>query len=100
MAIYCRGLKNSIKDELIQYGIDSKNLGDFIYISIKLDDKIFFQFVEKRGIKPRYDRTGFAYWNYLWEDRNFSRGDFMELDAVQIRKTFKGKKKTSKKKET
>ena len=61
IAMYYRGLKNSVKDEFMQYGADSKNLGDFIYIFIKLDDKIFFRFMEKRGIKPKYNQTGFAY---------------------------------------
>ena len=31
----------------MQYKIDFRNLEDFIYISIKLNDKIFFQFIKK-----------------------------------------------------
>ena len=61
MAIYYKGLKDSVKNELMQYKIDFKNLEDLIRISIKLDNKIFFQLVEKWGIKPRYDRTNFMY---------------------------------------
>ena len=71
MAIYRRGLKDLMKDELMRYEVDFRNLKNFICISIELDDKIFFRFVEKWGIKPRYDWTNFAYWNYLWEDCNF-----------------------------
>ena len=41
MAIYYKKLKNSVKDKLMQYKADSKNLKDFIYIFIKLDNKIF-----------------------------------------------------------
>ena len=47
IAMYRQGLKNSIKDELMQYGADFRNLGDFICISIELNDKIFLRFVEK-----------------------------------------------------
>ena len=61
MAIYRKRLKDLVKDELMQYKMIFRNLGDFIYISIKLDNKIFFQFIEKRDIKPRYNQTGFAY---------------------------------------
>ena len=61
MAMYHKGLKNLIKNELMQYEADFRNLRDFIYISIELDNKIFFQFMKKQGIKPRYDRTGFTY---------------------------------------
>ena len=82
MAMYRQGLKDSVKDEFMQYRADFRNLGDFIRISIKLDDKIFFRLVKKWGIKPRYDRTGFAYQNYLWESHNFFKEDSMELDAV------------------
>ena len=42
MAIYHKGLKNSVKNKFMQYGADSRNLGDFICISIELDNKIFF----------------------------------------------------------
>ena len=61
MAIYCKKLKNSMKNKFIQYKTDSRNLGDLICISIELNNKIFFQFVEKQGIKLKYNRTGFAY---------------------------------------
>ena len=47
MTIYYKGLKDSVKDKLMQYGIDFRNLGDFIYIFIELDDKIFLRLVEK-----------------------------------------------------
>ena len=55
----------------MQYKTDFRNLENFICISIKLNNKIFLRLIEKRGIKPKYDQTGFAYWNYLWEDYNF-----------------------------
>ena len=55
MAMYRKKLKNSMKDEFIQYEINFKNLKNLIHIFIELDNKIFFQFVEKRGIKPKYD---------------------------------------------
>ena len=100
MAIYCQGLKNSVKNKLMQYRADFRNLKDFICISIKLDDKIFFRFMEKQGTKPRYNWTGFAYWNYFREDHNLSQGDLMELDTMQVKKIFKGKKRASKRKET
>ena len=47
MAIYHKKLKDSVKNEFMRYKIDSRNLGDFIYISIKLNNKIFFRLVEK-----------------------------------------------------
>ena len=61
MAIYCQKLKNLVKDELMQYRANFRNLKNFICIFIELDNKIFLWFVEKWGIKPKYDRTGFAY---------------------------------------
>ena len=61
MAIYYKKFKNSVKDELMQYRADFRNLENLIRIFIKLDNKIFFRLVEKRGIKPKYDRTSFAY---------------------------------------
>ena len=42
IAIYYKKLKDSIKDKLIQYKIDFRNLKDFIRIFIKLNNKIFF----------------------------------------------------------
>ena len=45
----------------MQYGVDPRNLKNFIYISIELDNKIFLQFVEKWGTKPKYNRISFAY---------------------------------------
>ena len=65
MAIYYKKFKNSIKNEFMQYRADSRNLKNFIRIFIKLNDKIFLRLMEKWDIKPKYDRTGFAYWNYF-----------------------------------
>ena len=82
MAIYRRGLKNSVKNEFIQYKANFKNLKDFICIFIKLDDKIFYRLVKKQGIKPKYKQTGFAYQNYLRGDYNLFQKNPIELDAV------------------
>ena len=37
------------------------SLKNLIRIAIKLDDKIYFRLVEKRGTKSKYERTNFAY---------------------------------------
>ena len=47
MAIYYKKFKNSVKDKLMQYRADFRNLKNFIYIFIELDDKIFPRLVEK-----------------------------------------------------
>ena len=47
IAMYYRGLKDSIKDELMQYKANFRNLEDLICIFIELDDKIFFRLVKK-----------------------------------------------------
>ena len=61
MAIFKRGLKDSVKNELIRYDGISNGLKDLIRIAIELDDKIYFRLIKKRGTKPKYERTGFAY---------------------------------------
>ena len=61
MAIYYKKLKNLVKDEFMQYKVNFRSLKDFIYIFIKLDNKIFLRFIEKQDIKPRYNQTSFAY---------------------------------------
>ena len=100
MAMFKRGLKDSVKDELMRYGGISSGLGDLIRIAIELDDKIYFRLVEKRGTKPKYERTGFAYGGRQQGDRHQPVRDPMELDAVQVKRTFKGKKPVSGGKET
>ena len=100
MAMFKRRLKDSVKDELMRYGGISSGLGDLIRIAIELDDKIYLRLVEKRGTKPKYERTGFAYGGRQQGDRHQPTGDPMELDAVQVKRTFKGKKPVSGGKET
>ena len=61
MTIFKRRLKDSVKDELIRYNKISNGLKDLIRIAIELNDKIYFRLIEKRGTKPKYKRTDFAY---------------------------------------
>ena len=100
MAMYRRDLKNLVKDELMRYEGISRNLENLIRIFIELNNKIYFRLIEKRGTKPKYERTGFAYGERQHENRNPLAGDSIELDAVQVKKTFKGKKSVSGRKET
>ena len=50
MIIYRKKLKYNVKNELIRYDNNIKNINDFIKISIKLDDKFY-----EKIIKMHYD---------------------------------------------
>jgi hypothetical protein len=88
MEMFRRGLKDSVKDELMRDGRRIDSLGTLIQVSIDLDDKLYDRAMErKHDFRPR-GRGGFQFPGNQRQDR----GDPMELDA-----THKGKKRFPKK---
>ena len=103
MTMFRRGLKNSVKNELMRDGRRVENLKTLIEMTIDLNDKLY-----KRAIEKRYSKRHFERKNYQIEQRkrnvrfgtsrNQKRSDgtmFMKLNAVLFRK-FKNKKSKEK----
>ena len=47
MIIYCKKLKNNVKNKFIYYNDNIKNMNDFIKISIEFDDKFYEKILKK-----------------------------------------------------
>ena len=101
MAMYQKGLKENVKDHLAFHGGVVESLDDLIEASISIDDKLYERALEKRyrGNVP-FGRTGVtsshnaSYFNNRRRPvHNVQYGDPMEIDAIQTRKPFKGRKK-------
>ena len=50
MIIYCKKLKNNVKNEFIRYDNNIKNMKNFIKISIEFNDKFY-----EKNMKKHYD---------------------------------------------
>lgn len=98
--MYRRGLKESVKDELMRYGGNLHALPKLIEASIELDDKLYERMIEKRrsGGPPR--RAGPWQGRKQQSNRRVTNdyGDPMELDFVQAKKSNRNKKEGQKSK--
>jgi len=95
--MYRRGLKETVKDELMRYGGDVDTLNALIEASIELDDKLYERTMEKRRLGSNSFRAGPWPGGKTRGGRRTtaatSYGDPMELDSVQAKKSFQPKKK-------
>ena len=97
MTMFRRGLKDNVKDELIRWGGELKNLNHLIEAAVELDDKLYERAMEKRYDGPREragtftghssERRGGPRFN----NRNHGKSNYygpmpMELDFTQRRK--------------
>ena len=57
MIMYRKGLKESVKDELMRYGDEIDSLNQLIEASIELDDKLYDRAMKKRNQIP-HERSG------------------------------------------
>ena len=101
MVIYCRGLKENIKDELIRYRGVLDTLDSLIEEVIEINNKLF-----KRSIEKRYNRgiSGIGRSTFFSKSKNYRlsqrerdpyRYILIELDFTERKlkgKYFKGKK--------
>ena len=53
MSMFRRGLKDNVKDELIRWGGELKDLNQLIEAAVELDDKLY-----ERAMEKRYDGSG------------------------------------------
>ena len=83
--MYYRGLKESLKDELLRVGpADTNTLAQLQMVAITIDDKLYERFQEKRHTNQIRGRSGFA--SNGWTGGQQRRDpDAMELDATQQR---------------
>lgn len=104
MVMFRRGLKDSVKDELMRDGRRNDNLDHLIKTAIDLDDKLYERSMEKRHDIRSRGNAGYVprrSWTAKREG-SVDRGDPMELDVThKIRKgpNQKGKSNPTKKRE-
>ena len=101
MAMFRRGLKETVKDELMRYQQQPETLSELIKESIEIDDKLYNRAMEKKyhgqtpfgkhQFGPR-GQSGYTRGRKPTQD-NESHGDPMEIDFVQTKKPFNGKRK-------
>jgi len=94
--MYRRGLKETVKDELMRYGGDVDTLNALIEASIELDDKLYERSLEKRRFGGNSFRAGTWPGGKTRGGRRTTAaayGDPMELDSIQPKKSFQPKKK-------
>ena len=82
LAMYKRGLKENIKDELARLDEEYDNLEEFAEAAIKIDDRLYERAMEKRHITGNRiialpGRSG--------SGKTYDRGDPMELDNTEKR---------------
>ena len=83
-AMYYRGLKDNVKDQLMQYGAAQDTLERLMKAAIEVDDKLYERFMEKRHTGQVRGRSGYA--SNGWTGGQQRRDpDAMELDATQGR---------------
>jgi Retrotransposon gag protein/Zinc knuckle len=78
---YKRGLKDSVKDELLRYGGDTDTLASLIEAACKIDNDWYERSMERKGkFDPNYRRT--AEGRRGFQQNPYDRGDPMQLDAT------------------
>ena len=58
--MYYRGLKDSVKDELMRHRADQSTLDRIIKSAIEVDNALYERFIEKRHIGQYRRRTSYA----------------------------------------
>ena len=93
MAMYKRGLKDNVKDELMRWGGDIDSLRSLMEAAIELDDKLYERAMEKRYSDPRRSAdtftgpAGYRRGGPRFRNNTDSYGTTpMELDSTQRRK--------------
>ena len=93
MAMYKRGLKDNVKDELMRWGGDIDSLRSLMGAAIELDDKLYERAMEKRYSDPRRSAgtftgpAGYRRGGPRFRNNTDSYGTTpMELDSTQRRK--------------
>ena len=74
--MYCRGLKENVKDKLMRSRGEFQTLEQLINKAIKINNKLYKRVIEKRYI------TGGRTYALLGRFRGEGRGDPIELDAT------------------
>lgn len=102
MTIFCRRLKDNVKNKLMQDGASIKNLSTLIEWAIDLDDRLYKQAMEKRHAGDCQEWAD-LYSGYNWGHNkrliNTPHYDLMEIDATLWRNRKNPRKKQSSKKE-
>lgn len=84
MTMYYRGLKESVKDELMRYGHDQSTLANMMKAAIEVDDALYERFMEKRHTGQFRGRSGYATSGRTVGQQRRDL-DAMELDSTQPR---------------
>jgi len=92
--MYKRGLKESVKDELMRYGGNLSSLNRLIEASIELDDKLYERAIEKRYVGRTQPRARLWRQEKPYNNRRIANDyrDPMELDSVQAKRVNQPKK--------
>ena len=101
MSMYRRGLKDTVKDELMRTGAVIKDMESLMAQAIEIDDKLY-----ERTLERNYDKGGNFKPNYHKFRPHFVKKEPydpyglmpMELDSFQKKREFKGKKQQKGKK--
>ena len=103
MVMFCRGLKDNVKDELMRTGASIDSLDTLIEQAIEIDDKLYKRSMEKRYGGGYQGRAGSYSGYHHHQSRrpvNTSQyGDPMEIDATQRRNGKNPKGKQDRRKE-
>jgi hypothetical protein len=99
MAMFRKGLKDGVKDELMRYGGDVTTLDELVQAAIGLDDKLYNRAMEKRRRFPE-PRKGYYGGTFgKKQPRTSQYSDPMELDTLEKgRKGKQGRKQEGAKK--
>ena len=98
MIIYCKKLKNNVKNKCIRYDDNIKNIKNLIKISIELDDK-FYEKIMKKHYNSREKSNIYVKTSNFRNNNNRNRRKYInyEITSMKLNVIIRRKKKNLKK---
>ena len=101
MIIYCKKLKNNVKNEFMRYDDNIKNINNLIKISIEFDDKIYEKIMKKHYNSREKSNIYVETLNFHDNNNKNRRNNInYEITSMKLNVTIRRKKNKNKKQKT